>query len=199
MSRVLLLVYPNMQRLATNGATIYFSEWRGGDYVARQLSALGGESGPIVIPPQLPQLIVGTSPDRSALLIGSSADAPWWLWGLEGGSPRRLGGLTGHDLTWSADGTRLVNLVGNDIVVAHADGSDPKVIYTARAPDWAEVSPDAEHIRFTNGGGDEIWEIGTDGRNPHPLLPAEAGFERSCCGTWSRNGRHFVFEGNAQQ
>src|SRR5262249_33699569 len=159
-----------------------------------QVSARGGESVPVDVPGNLPRLIAGTTFDRSELLIGSYTDAPWWLWSPAGTSPRRLGALKGHDLSWSADGTRLVNLQGNDIVVANGDGSDPRKVLEANRPTWAQLSPDGGRIRFTNDDYDALWEVAVDGSNSHALLP-DGGFEHTCCGSWTPDGRHYVFQG----
>lgn len=36
-----------------------------------------------------------------------------------------------------------------------------------------------------------FWEIGADGQDPHPLLPA---FKLpACCGRWTPDGKYFVF------
>src|SRR5262249_30253880 len=42
-------------------------------------------------------------------------------------------------------------------------------------------------------GANGLWEGNADGTNPHQLLPGWKGAS-ACCGTWTADGRYFVFE-----
>jgi len=39
-----------------------------------------------------------------------------------------------------------------------------------------------------------IWQASADGRNLHPLLPGWNATPNECCGKWTPDGRHFVFQ-----
>jgi Tol biopolymer transport system component len=60
------------------------------------------------------------------------------------------------------------------------------------------VSPDGERLRYTvrdaKTGANALWEAGADGSNPHPLLPGWTGAQNPCCGTWTADGRYYVFQ-----
>jgi len=52
-------------------------------------------------------------------------------------------------------------------------------------------------IRFTvseRTNSASIWEVSDDGTNLHPLLPGWNTPPAECCGTWTLNGRYFVFQ-----
>ena len=196
-SRIQFPPFPSPQSLATDGVRIYFNEWNGGEFVPREVSVKGGESLRVEAPRGFPNFIAGTSPDLSELVLGSAHDGPWYMWSPAGTSPRRLGTLEGHDLSWSADGSRLVALRGNDVYVANADGSDERKIYSSAVhPTWARLAPDAKRIRFTNWPSKffQIWEIDVDGANPHQILAGWNDLADVCCGSWTPDGRHYVFQ-----
>src|SRR4029077_3768652 len=60
------------------------------------------------------------------------------------------------------------------------------------------MSPDGKQLRYSvtdpKTGNSSLWEAGADGSNPHPLLPGWTGAQNPCCGGWTADGRHFVFE-----
>jgi hypothetical protein len=39
-----------------------------------------------------------------------------------------------------------------------------------------------------------IWEISSDGANPHVLLPGWQTLPTQCCGKWNPDGRYFIFQ-----
>src|SRR5262249_45055383 len=39
-----------------------------------------------------------------------------------------------------------------------------------------------------------IWQVGRDGSNPHALLSNWQGSSTACCGTWSSDGRYYIFQ-----
>ena len=43
-------------------------------------------------------------------------------------------------------------------------------------------------------GGLTLWEVRVDGTGARDLLPGWKGAENPCCGTWTPDGRYYVFE-----
>jgi Tol biopolymer transport system component len=67
-------------------------------------------------------------------------------------------------------------------------------------PGWASAlhwSPDGTVLRFTlqdqKTNATSLWEVSSDGKNPHPLLPGWHNPPSECCGVWTAGGKHFVF------
>ena len=181
---------------ATDGARLYFSE--GGQIY--QVSTAGGEILPI---PDTSKDIfpVDISHDRSRLLVLSKAFVPEgnaaWTIPVLGGSSRRLGNVVATDASWSSDGSRLAYTSGKDIYVADKDGAESHYLVTVDGTaSWPRWSPDGRRLRFTvNGsGGSAIWEISRDGSRLHPLLAGWNNPPAECCGSWTPDGKYFVFQ-----
>src|SRR5882757_1324561 len=181
---------------ATDGARLYFSE--GGQLY--QVSTAGGEVVPIheatedIFP-------VDISRDRSRLLVLTKGFVPEgnaaWTLPVLGGAARRLGNVVATDASWSWDGDRLVYTSGKDVYVAKDDGAEPRRLATLDgAATWPRWSPDGSRLRFTVNGanGSAIWEIAPDGSGLHPLLTGWNRPPAECCGSWTPDGRYFVFE-----
>jgi eukaryotic-like serine/threonine-protein kinase len=181
---------------ATDGARLYFSE--SGQIF--QVSTAGGEIVPIhesvddIFP-------VDISRDRSRLLVLNKSFVPEgnaaWTLPVLGGAARRLGNVVATDASWSADGDRLAYTSGKDLYIASADGAEPRRLVTADGTaSWPRWSPDGSRLRFTVNGanGSAIWEIAADGSRLHPLLTSWNNPPAECCGSWTFDGRYFVFQ-----
>jgi serine/threonine protein kinase/Tol biopolymer transport system component len=181
---------------ATDGARLYFSE--SGQIF--QVSTAGGEIVPIhesvddIFP-------VDISRDRSRLLVLNKSFVPEgnaaWTLPVLGGAARRLGNVVATDASWSADGDRLAYTSNKDLYIASADGLEPRRLVTADGTaSWPRWSPDGSRLRFTVNGanGSAIWEIAADGSRLHPLLTGWNKPPAECCGSWTSDGRYFVFQ-----
>jgi serine/threonine protein kinase/Tol biopolymer transport system component len=181
---------------ATDGARLYFSE--SGQIF--QVSTAGGEIVPIhesvddIFP-------VDISRDRSRLLVLNKSFVPEgnaaWTLPVLGGAARRLGNVVATDASWSVDGDRLAYTSGNDLYIANADGAEPRRLVTADGTaSWPRWSPDGSRLRFTVNGasGSAIWEIAADGSRVHPLLTGWNNPPAECCGSWTSDGKYFVFQ-----
>ena len=88
---------------------------------------------------------------------------------------------------------------GNDIFVANKDGGQERRLLTAAGtPSYLRWSPDGSILRFTVNDPRTnvrlIWQASADGSNLHALLPDWTGASNECCGSWTPDGKYFVFQ-----
>jgi len=196
--------------LATDGSRIYFTENPPGRFAIAQVSAEGGEAA--LIDTSFPNpILLDISEQPSELLVAQSAagafsNGSYWSVPIPAGPARRLA-PTGRGGSWAPDG-KLVFAEGKGLYIAQHDGTNPRRLATAEdAADDIRFSPDGKRIRFTalnsyaggtNGSGaaGTIWEIQTDGSNLHPLLPGWNNPPSECCGSWTSDGKYYVFQSN---
>jgi serine/threonine protein kinase/Tol biopolymer transport system component len=186
--------------LLTDGPRVYVQENVGGRFLIAQVSTVGGDTVPVAT--SFPNVALDNiSPDQSELLIGSftgnETEQPLWSLPVLGGAPRRLGNLFGHDAAWSPKG-ELVVANGSDLLLASSDGSGSHKLLSVKgipySPRW---SPDGRRIRlsvadFANTLS--LWEFAADGSNLRPVLPEWNNSPNECCGSWTRDGKYFVFQ-----
>ena len=196
--------------VGTEGSRLYYAvaspEYQG----MEEMSTSGGE------PKKLPNLAppgfypLSLSPDGSALLAveeqAGVGNGQIWSLPLFGGSPRRLGDAIGRGAALSPDGKWLAYANRSELFLAKADGTDIRKLVTMGDPAviyetvW---SPDQRHLEFdvvdTLGGRSLIWEVSFDGTGLHQLLPGWTHKpDQECCGTWTADGRYFVFRSRRQ-
>jgi Tol biopolymer transport system component/DNA-binding winged helix-turn-helix (wHTH) protein len=192
--------------IVSDGTRIFFLERDAGHWNLMQTSVEGGNAEKIAAPFENTRLFA-VSPDHSQFLVGQFArrdeEMPLWLWPVQGGEPRRLGEATGHDPAWSPDAMQIVFVSGHDLYSVRRDGTQLRKLLHAngdpRAPAW---SPDGRYIRFTvdlnEYGAQSIWEATADGNNPHPILAGGSQPSRQSSGTWTADGKYFLFSGCEQ-
>jgi serine/threonine protein kinase len=199
--------------MATDGSRIYFSSISGNNSSLYQVSTAGGDTVPVQTSIPNP-LVLDISPDRSELLVASCgmaivpADCPLWILPVLGRSPRRLRDSRASSIppaAWSPDGQEVVYVQGNSLYRARIDGTESKSIVSVaadEAPFWPRWSPDGSRLRFsvekselhTGTAGPSLWEVATDGRNLHRLLPGWNNPPGECCGSWTPDGKYFLFQ-----
>lgn len=184
--------------MVTDGNRIYFAENSGARISIGQVSVNGGEVGKLDAPVLGPQ-IADISKDSSELLIAESdfRAAPFWAVPLPAGSPRRIGDSLGRFPVWTPEGKLLYSL-GNDIMLAEADGSSSRKLSTLPGnPIGFAYSPDGKRIRFTVSDPSalvaSIWQANADGTNAHQLFPGWMNPRQDCCGKWTPDGKYFFF------
>jgi Tol biopolymer transport system component len=189
--------------LVTDGARLYFSEYVSGHSVLRQVSTSGGETAPV--PTSLASAdIYDFYPGRSELLIkgvaeGSETEWPVWVLPLPAGSLRAVGNILAHAATWSPDGQHIVYARNSGLYTCNSDGSDSRELITVPGVPFApRFSPDGRRLRFTirdtNQRTSSLWEVSSDGKDLHPVLPDWNKPPQEFGGTWTPNGDYFLFE-----
>ena len=189
-------------RLVSDGARIYFLEQNGDHWDLAQTSASGAESQ-LVTAPFRNTRILDVSPDRTEFLVASfvqqGSEMPLWLWPVQGGAPRRLGDVVARDAAWCPGGQRIVYSRGADLYLVDKDGSnDRKFVRTGGFSGHFAWSPNGRVLRFTVWNRDHrsgsIWEVGADGKGLHRLLEGWNNPPDECCGTWTSDGKYFLFQ-----
>ena len=63
---------------------------------------------------------------------------------------------------------------------------------------WLRWSPDGKKLRFTVADSktnvNSIWEVSASGGDLHVLLPGWSSPPAECCGSWTPDGKYFVFQ-----
>jgi len=187
----------------TDGSRLYMTE-SGGSFTNRlvQASTSGGETSPL--PNPLSNLVLSDiSPDHSQLIVFdwpplSSGDHQAWVLPLPSGSPRQLGDIVAHEVRWSPDGAQIAFGKGSNIFLADANGAAHRQLTSVpgRAI-FIRFSPDGTRLRFTvenqQDGSSSIWEVNSDGKDLHPVLPGWHNPAKECCGDWTPDGRYYIF------
>jgi len=131
--------------------------------------------------------------------LDTSAEQALWVVSTINGDARRIPGILAHDATWMPDGQRILYAVGNDLYTAQEDGAGQRrfAVLPGRAF-WLRWSPDGRVLRFTMLDSlhhtTALWQINRDGGNAHSLLPGWNNPPAECCGSWTADGRYFVFQ-----
>lgn len=187
----------------TDGARLYFMEEAGGGrFVPVEVSASGGET--VTMPPSISDLVLlAISPDGSQFLASplrhEQPENPLWIVSATSLARHPIPGILAHDATWLSDGSRILYAEGQTLYTANPDGSSiQKLVSVPGIPSWVRCSPDGRVLRFTlldvNSWETSLWEVSADGKGLHPLLPAWQKPHGECCGSWTANGKYFVFQ-----
>ncbi|HET9306046.1 MAG TPA: protein kinase [Candidatus Sulfotelmatobacter sp.] len=204
----------NKGLIGTDGSRLYVYD---GSVGPAQMSVNGGYLAPIKgALPGNPFGIFNISPDGSKLLVGelkglSGASTPMWAMPTLGGSPSRLADLQGTGGTWSPDGQKLIFTSDTTLYLANADGTASRKLADLPAPlvvpgavDFTSPawSPDGQNIALNLYDAKtqlpDLWELSADGTNLHKMFPGWHTGAGNCCGSWTPDGKYFVFESGAQ-
>jgi Tol biopolymer transport system component len=187
--------------LLADGSNLYVTEWHSSRHVVSRF-ALNG-TGSSSVPSSFSNLqALDVSVDRAKLLVtptGNGGENEFWVLPLRAGAPQKIGDLSGRDAVWSPDGRQLIFSKSSTLYVANTDGSGAREIFRVEGSIFApRLSPDGKHIRFTVGdiaqNTTSLWQVGADGSDPHALLGKWEHASRACCGSWSADGRYYIFQ-----
>ena len=184
------------------GGKIYFNEQASSRITLNEVSALGG------VPALLDSSFSGMylsdiSRDGSKLLLlvpGNLLKGPLPLkvMDLASGSVQSVDGLEVDNVSW-APGGKIAIVKDQDVLLADADGSHQKKLFTAPGPVfYIRYSPDGTTMRFSIGSKlisqESIWEARADGTGLHQILTEMSEYPEVCCGEWSPDGRYYFFQ-----
>lgn len=191
----------------TDGSRLYFDSASTGPIA--QVSVTGGQISPIAL--VIPNFAFpeDVSQDGANFLIATNEkgfvlDRPQWNARVPGGSLRPL--PDGRNAAFSPDGNSVAYQTSEGgLWVSQSDGSGTHKLVSgpplssrfsppeSSRPGFGRVSwsPDGSVLRF--GNGDRLWEVSASGSNLHELIPGWHLFSTQCCGSWTPDGKLFVF------
>lgn len=194
----------NLAATATDGSRIYFLQMENARSVLTQALIANGDMRPLSVPTEISAPSLGNiSPDGSRLLIRNDlspdAEQPLWIVPTLGSTARHFSNILAHDGTWMPDGKHILYATGTGLFIANEDGSESTKF--AELPErafWLRWSPDGTLLRLTLLNplthATSLWEISSTGKNLHPLLPDWSSPASECCGSWTSDGKYFVFQ-----
>jgi Tol biopolymer transport system component/DNA-binding winged helix-turn-helix (wHTH) protein len=194
----------NLAAMATDGSRIYFLQIENGREALMQALIADGETSLLPVPSEIAAPSLGDiSPDGSQLVVRNylipEAEQPLWILPTLGGTARSFSNIQAHDATVMPDGKRILYANGTDLFIANEDGTGSKKF--AALPGrafWLRWSPDGSELRFTLinslNHSTSLWEVGADGKHLRPLFPGWSHPSSECCGSWTADGKYFVFQ-----
>ena len=123
-------------RMVTNGADLYFDEWREGRIVLSTVSVNGGPVREIPTPfIQTEPVAISADGQRLLVLVGQGQEQERALWivRVQDGLAQRVGHLLCHSAAWSPDGQRIAFALGNSVYVTSAAGTMQHLLHTFSA------------------------------------------------------------------
>jgi Tol biopolymer transport system component/DNA-binding winged helix-turn-helix (wHTH) protein len=207
-SRYIPLTHDGLKKgewfLLADTERIYFKEEGPKVRQLAAVSVVGGGTGPISLPAGYED-IYDLSPQSSELLVGHLApdqqSRQLWVVPILGRSPAQVGDLRADSANWSPNRRQIAGALDRTLYIANSDGSGRHIV--AELPGQVELprwAPDGKTIRFSEKipqDGDlleSMWEVRTDGSHLHQLLAGWNSTPHECCGTWTPDGKFFVFQ-----
>jgi len=183
-------------RLVTDGGYIYFQEDRPSGLATMQVGVNGGEASLISTGITGSGTLRDISKDGSELLLSvfdakaNRFDA--WIQPLPAG-PARLVVKDVNLPVWTRDGRALLftRNDGHELYRMDLDGTGAQRL--AEFPLFADLalSPDGKRVRVSVRPTRSLWEAGSDGSGPHPILSEHR--DGWSAGTWSPDGSVYYF------
>jgi DNA-binding winged helix-turn-helix (wHTH) protein/Tol biopolymer transport system component len=190
--------------VATDGVRVFFGDFQTGRVGLSYVLIGGGEAHRFITPPEISRpAVADISRDGSELLIRSvmwaETEQPLWIAPSTGGSARRLFDLMAHDAAWTPDRKSVLYASGQDLsLIERSGGKSRKLAALPGRAYWMRYAPDGATVRFTvldpKTRTTSLWEMSSEGHDPHPLLPEWSNPPAECCGDWTAGGSYFVFQ-----
>jgi Tol biopolymer transport system component len=146
--------------------------------------------------------ILHISPDGSTLLVNEPRPALGntgriWLLPTNGGPARPLGDVEADFAAWSPDGKTIAFSQKEAIYLTEDEGAtSQRLLDAGGSVQWIRWSPDGQRLRFSVYDPktivSSIWEARRDGKRA-PVAMKFGALTNLCCGTWTRDGRHYLF------
>ena len=188
--------------LASDGSNLYFTELYGNDSIISKVAASGGNVSKFQV--SLPSVrLLDVSPAHSSLLAAENTAGPFsdplWVYSLHGGNPERFGELSGQEAIWAPDGKHVLLVKSSSLLVSDERGGSVKELVSVDGtPYYPRYSPDGKRIRFSVGDVSQntstLWEVNSDGSGLHGLLADWPDVSSKCCGSWTADGRYYIFQ-----
>jgi Tol biopolymer transport system component/DNA-binding winged helix-turn-helix (wHTH) protein len=198
---------PSMESLpstATDGVHIFSSVIEDGRPVLSQVSIADGMVLPLGVPSEIAAPSLGDlSPDGTKLLLRShlspESEQALWVVPVGGGSAWRVANILAHDAAWTPNGNNILYAAGNDLFLTRpSDDNSTLVAHLPGRAFWLRWSPDGQLLRFTIldpiAHTTSLWELPADSHTPRPILKGWSNPSTECCGSWTADGRSFVFQ-----
>ncbi len=192
------LVHSN-QRLLTDGPRLYFIEREGGHWVAKWMLSSGGPATALQLPFSQYDL-QDISPEGGELIVRELRtyeikDLLLWITSTAGGAPRLLH-AGAEAAAFSPDGRSVLYANGSAVFRSDRDGSNARKVLDAPG-EVVSLSPFGRVMRLGIRGsataGVSFWETDLDGSHLHRLLSGWHAAQPRWGGSWSPDGRWFVF------
>ncbi len=191
--------------LLTDGVRIYYQKFDKVHYSIAQVATNGGDA--VTLPTHLanPELC-DISPDGGSLLVRDLDPAKWregnqplYVQSLVGDETRRVGAILAYDAAWFKDGHQILFTADGSLYRCDREGEAVRKLLTVPGDAyWIRWSPDAKAFRFTvidrHSEAKSIWEADENGGRLHRVFPQLGGDSQQCCGSWTQDGRLFIFQ-----
>lgn len=196
----------SLPTLVTDGLRIFTPVIAEGRTAMAQIDVHSGTIQQMQMPSDISSPTLGDlSPDGTNMLLRShlspESEQPLWIVPTTGGSALRLSNIVAHDATWMPDGSSVLYAAGNQLIIYKLQDESSKVFTSlpGRAF-WLRWSPDGNLLRFTLMDPVDhtlsLWQIERDGRGALSILSGNTAASSTCCGTWTGDGRYFVYQAN---
>ena len=195
-----LMPSASLSTIETDGRRVYYFKY--GDGHLYSVPVGGGAESSFTTRFGEP-VILHISPDGSQLLVketvgpsGGYADRIWLL-PTNGGPARPLGDIEGAFAAWSPDGRSIAFAQQKAIYLTENEGATyRRLVDTPGNVSWIRWAPDGQRLRFTVFDSktfvSSMWEARRNGQI-RPVAMKLSGLPDTCCGIWTRDGRHFLF------
>jgi Tol biopolymer transport system component len=180
----------------SDGSFLYVTETLKGQRFVSRVNGSEASRLPLSIPGPTAHSIAF---DHGALLLGDS-DGELWTLQLSTSLLHSLG-LTGHSASLAPDGQHVAYANDSELYVANSDGTQVRRLASVGGTVfYPRFFPDGKRIRFSvsntvqNSTTTSLWEVGSDGAGLHPLFPGWHDPPGECCGSWTSDGRYYIFQ-----